>query len=216
VTLIKICGITNLDDARAAVAAGADMLGFNFYRPSPRYIEPHDARTIIETLRSEIKDSSRKVTMVGVFVNESSPDALRDIADAAGIDAVQLHGDESAKFCRRLRELLNGRLLIKVLRAGCDDLSQATEYDVDAIMLDAFHSELRGGTGRVIDWGIAVRLRDLAPRVFLAGGLSSENVAQAIAEVQPWAVDACSALESSPRKKDAERMHAFVQAARKG
>src|SRR5216684_3364373 len=134
---IKICGITSLEDARAAIAAGADMLGFNFYRPSPRFIEPQDARTIIETLRAEIKALPRTVTMVGVFVNEPAESLVR-VAEQAGVAAVQLHGDESAEFCRDLKTLLPDRFLIKVIRATSDGLNQdATEYDVDAIMLDA-------------------------------------------------------------------------------
>ena len=211
---IKICGITNFADARAAVAAGADMLGFNFYRPSPRFIEPQDARSIIETLRAEIKALPRTVTMVGVFVNEPAESLVR-VAEQAGVAAVQLHGDESAEFCRDLKTLLPDRFLIKVIRATSDGLNQrAAEYDVDAIMLDASDAELRGGTGRTIDWNLARRTREVVPRLFLAGGLSPENVRKAIEAVQPFAVDSCSALETSPGRKDAERMNAFVRAVR--
>src|SRR2546430_226076 len=103
-TLVKICGIANLDDARAAIAAGADMLGFNFYRPSPRFIEPSHARKIIESLRAEPGD--RPITTVGVFVNEPSPGAVMEIVFESGVDAVQLHGDESVEFCRGLKQLL--------------------------------------------------------------------------------------------------------------
>jgi phosphoribosylanthranilate isomerase len=214
-TLVKTCGITSLDDARAAIAAGADMLGFNFYRPSPRFVEPSKVRKMIESLR--VETGNRPTTTVGVFVNETSPASLMEIVAAAGVDAVQLHGDESVEFCQSLKQLLNGRLLIKVIRvAETFAPSDAQQYDADAIMLDAFHGEMRGGTGRVFDWAIARAARDLVPRLFLAGGLSAANVAQAIAEVDPYAVDACSSLESSPGKKDAERMRAFVQAVRNG
>jgi phosphoribosylanthranilate isomerase len=213
---IKICGITNLADARAAILAGADMLGFNFYRPSPRFIEPQDARTTIESLRAEIKALPRTVTMVGVFVNEPAESIVR-IADEAGVAAIQLHGDESVEFCRELKTLLPDRFLIKALRSRGEGVTeQATEYDVDAIMLDAFDAELRGGTGRTVDWNLARRTRAAVPRLFLAGGLSPENVREAIDAVQPFAVDACSALESSPGHKDAERMDAFVRAVRNG
>jgi phosphoribosylanthranilate isomerase len=213
---IKICGITNLVDARAAIAAGADMLGFNFYRPSPRFIRPQDARTMIETLRAEIKALSRTVTMVGVFVNEPADSIVR-IAAEARVAAIQLHGDESVEFCRELKTLLPDRFLIKALRARDDAVTEhATEYNVDAIMLDAFDAELRGGTGRTIDWHLARHTRDAVPRLFLAGGLSPENVRAAIDAVQPYAVDACSALESSPGHKDAERVEAFVRAVRNG
>ena len=211
---IKICGITNLADARNAVEAGADMLGFNFYRPSPRFIEPKNARVMIDILQSPL---DRPVTMVGVFVNESSPEAVQQIADEAGVEAVQLHGNESTEFCRELKSLLKNRLIIKVLRVTSDFVAdRALEYDVGAIMLDAFDKELYGGTGRTVDWTIARRMRDLGVPLFLAGGLSPENVGAAISGVQPYAVDACSALETSPGRKDAARMKAFVRAVHTG
>jgi phosphoribosylanthranilate isomerase len=212
---IKICGITDIQDARAAIAAGADMLGFNFYRQSSRFIDPEKARTIIEALRRERK--AEPVTMVGVFVNQPSPAALLKIVDEVGLDSVQLHGDESVEFCQRLKQSLNGRFLIKVLRViGRFTPTETEAYDADAIMLDAFHSEMRGGTGEVFDWAIARAVRDLVPSLILAGGLSPENVGRAIAQVQPYAVDACSSLESAPGQKDAQRMKAFVQAVRSG
>jgi phosphoribosylanthranilate isomerase len=210
---VKICGITNIDDARAAIEAGADMLGFNFYHRSPRFIEAAEVKKIVESLRSEIE--GRGLTMVGVFVNEVSPDAVADIVNEAGLNAVQLHGDESIEFCATLKQLLNGKLLIKVLRVTNTFAPAETQrYDADAIMLDAFHREMRGGTGQIVDWTVARSARELVPRLFLAGGLSPENVAEAIAEVQPFAVDACSSLESTPGKKSAEQMKAFVRAAR--
>jgi len=213
---IKICGITNLGDARAAILAGADMLGFNFYGPSPRFIEPQEVRLIIEATRAEIRALPRTVTMVGVFVNEPVGSIVR-AAGEAGLAAIQLHGDESVEFCRELKALLPDRFLIKALRVrGEDVIERATEYNVDAIMLDAFDAELRGGTGRTVDWHLAQHAREAVPRLFLAGGLSPENVRGAIGAVQPYAVDACSALESSPGHKDAERMNAFVRAVRNG
>jgi phosphoribosylanthranilate isomerase len=213
--LVKICGITSVEDARAAIAAGADMLGFNFYRASPRFVEPQIVKKIIETLRGET--ANQPVTLVGVFVNESSPDSVIGVVGEAGVGAVQLHGDESAEFCQRLKQLLHGKFLIKALRVTDTFAPAETEsYDADAIMLDAFHSEMRGGTGRVFDWSIARSTRELVSRLFLAGGLSPGNVARAIAQVQPYAVDACSSLESSPGRKDAARMKAFVQAVRNG
>lgn len=210
---VKICGITNLEDANSAIEAGADMLGFNFYRPSPRFIEPAEVKKILESLRGEIE--SRGITTVGVFVNEASPDAVVDIVDEAGLNAVQLHGAESIEFCATLRQLLNGKLLIKVFRVT-DKFTPAetVKYDADAIMLDAFHREMPGGTGQVVDWTVARSARELVPRLVLAGGLSPENVAEAIAEVGPFAVDACSSLESTPGRKSEERMKAFVRAAR--
>jgi phosphoribosylanthranilate isomerase len=212
--LVKICGITNLSDARAAIDAGADMLGFNFYRPSPRFIDPAEAGKIIDVVRGE-GETSTATTMIGVFVNEPSPEDLVRIVAEADLDGVQLHGDESFEFCAATKTLLKGKLLIKVLRvSGGFDPPTANGYDADAVMLDAFHPEVRGGTGRVIDWAMARAVRELVPRLFLAGGLSPGNVTQAIASVKPFAVDACSSLETAPGQKDAELMRAFVRAAR--
>lgn len=211
---VKICGITCLEDARSAIEAGADMLGFNFYRPSPRFIEPAEVKKILESLRGEIEGCG--LTMVGVFVDEASPDAVADIVEAAGLNAVQLHGGESIEFCATLKQRLNGKLLIKVFRVtDAFAPAETAKYDADAIMLDAFRHEKPGGTGQVIDWAVARSAGELVPRLILAGGLSPENVADAIAKVEPFAVDACSSLESTPGRKSAERMKAFVRAARK-
>jgi phosphoribosylanthranilate isomerase len=211
---VKICGITNFEDAVAATEAGADMLGFNFYRPSSRYIEPDRAREIIVQLRKS--DTNFSIQMVGVFVNEPI-DSITQIANGLKLDGLQLHGDESPAFCAQLKSLLPGKTIIKALRVnGSFDPRTASSYSVQAIMLDAFHAQLRGGTGRVIDWDIARAVRDLVPQLFLSGGLSPENVAQAISRVEPFAVDACSSLESSPGRKDAPRMKEFVRAVRNG
>ena len=201
--LIKICGITNLDDALVAIEAGAGALGFNFWRPSRRFIEPADARVIIGKLPAD-------VLTVGVFVNEASPEVAEQIAARAGVTALQLHGDESPEYCEALKE----HYVIKALAVGADFQPElATKYDVRAIMLDAFDKANRGGTGRRIDWLVARRTRELVPRLFLAGGLSPENIAEAIAAVEPYGVDACSALESTPGRKDAERVRSFIKAA---
>jgi len=202
-TLIKICGITNVNDAHAAVAAGADALGFNFYKPSPRYIAPESAREIINTLPDSI-------LTVGVFVNEASPEAVRSIANQAGVKAVQLHGDESPDYCRALNSV------IKTFAVSKDkfDIKQIESYEVDAIMLDTKDNRLRGGTGRVFDWSIAQQVSQLVPKLYLAGGLSPENVSEAIEMVQPYAVDACSSLEDKPGIKNHERMRVFVSKVR--
>ena len=203
-TFIKICGITNLDDAVAAVAAGADALGFNFYKPSPRYIAPQAAREIVEQLPSSI-------LTVGVFVNEPSPQSVKSIAGEAGVAAFQLHGDESPAYCRELAD----RYVIKTLTVSGDfDIQMLQGYEVNAIMLDTKHSSLRGGTGRVFDWSVAIAVNEIVPKLFLAGGLSPENIADAIELVRPFAVDACSALEDRPGIKNHERMRAFVELAR--
>ena len=204
-TLVKICGITNLDDALAAIAAGADALGFNFYRPSPRYIIPRSAREIIDQLPAS-------VLTVGVFVNEESPEAVMNIANEANIRAVQLHGDESPDYCR---ELAPQTSVIKTLAVSDSfDPKLACEYQVYAIMLDTRDNRLRGGTGRVFDWSIAQQVNRLVPKLYLAGGLSPENVEEAINRVRPYAVDACSALEDRPGTKNHERMRAFIDTVR--
>lgn len=204
---VKICGITNLEDARAAIDAGADMLGLNFYRSSPRYIAPDAARELTNSLRMY----DRQIESVGVFVDEPI-DNVSDIAVMTGIDMVQLHGDESPAFCEELNTR-DGLRVIKALRAAAEFRPvNAQEYRVHAIMIDAFHRGLRGGTGKTVDVNLARETRELVPRLFLSGGLSPENVAAAINEVRPYAVDACSLLESAPGKKDAARMRAFVAA----
>ena len=203
-TLVKICGITNLDDALAAVEAGADALGFNFYKPSPRYVTPRQAREIIEQL-------PESVLTVGVFVNEES-DSVKVIAHEANIQALQLHGDETPGYCR---ELAADYYVIKTF-AVADSFEPQTvhEYDVEAIMLDTKHNSLRGGTGRVFDWSVAQRLAPTIPKLFLAGGLSPKNIENAVKTVYPYAVDACSALEDSPGKKNEERMRVFINTVR--
>lgn len=205
-TIVKVCGITNPDDALAAVEAGADALGFNFYKPSPRYITPQHAREIVEQLPESL-------LTVGVFVNEESPDVVQRIAHEAGIQALQLHGDESPAYCRELAE---SHYVIKTFAVSAGFDSQTTkEYEVEAIMLDTKHNTLRGGTGRVFDWSVAHQLSQTTPKLFLAGGLSADNVEAAIKAVRPYAVDACSALEDRPGKKSHERLRVFINTVRR-
>ena len=203
-TLVKICGITNLEDALAAVASGADALGFNFYKPSPRYIAPQNARAIVDQLPNA-------VLTVGVFVNEEL-ESVRSIATQAGLKALQLHGDESPEYCRQLAA---DNYVIKTFTvAGSFDPQLAKMYEVQAIMLDTRDNNLRGGTGRVFDWSVAQQLRPLLPKLYLAGGLSPENVAEAVMTVRPYAVDACSSLELKPGIKNHERVSVFIDAVR--
>lgn len=204
--LVKVCGITNLDDALAAADGGADALGFNFYSRSPRYIAPEAAQAIIDRL---LPNYPRLLT-VGVFVNESL-DAIKKIAALTGVSALQLHGNETPEYCKALKTYY----LIKVFSAGNKFAPQTVlDYDVRAIMLDAFDKEAFGGTGKLSDWAVARETRELFPKLFLAGGLSPENVAAAINEVNPYAVDACSRLESAPGRKDHTKLRAFVAAVR--
>ena len=202
--LVKICGITNRADAAAACEAGADALGFNFYPRSPRYIEPEAAHEIIARVPPS-------VLTVGVFVNAGAPEELARLAARAGVAAVQLHGDETPEYCTAL----TGWQVIKALRVGPDFTpEQATRYPAHAILLDAYSAHAHGGTGRVFDWVHARCTRELVPRLFLAGGLTAENVAAAVAAVEPYALDVCSGVESAPGRKDLAKLHAFMETAR--
>lgn len=203
-TKVKICGITNVEDALAAVEAGAEMLGFNFYRRSTRYIEPSAARHIVEQLPSG-------VLSVGVFVNEEGPGAVSRLASEAGVGAAQLHGAETPEFCAAL----GGLETIKALRVGEDfEVESVASFPVGAVLLDAYVPGEWGGTGRTFDWARARRARELAARLILAGGLTPENVAAAVAAVGPYAVDACSGVEFAPGRKSPALMRRFVEAAR--
>lgn len=203
-TLVKVCGITNLEDALAALEAGADMLGFNFYARSPRYIEPAEARRVIERM-------PESVACVGVFINESSPEDVLGIARESGVSAVQLHGDETPEFCRALREFTT----IKALRVGKGyDAERATVFETDAVLLDAYAPDAFGGTGHTFDWALARATREVVPKLFLAGGLKPENVSVAIEAVGPYAVDVCSGVETSPGRKSLQLMRDFIDAVR--
>lgn len=202
---VKVCGITNLDDALASVDAGAHALGFNFYRASPRYIEPADAAQIIQQLPNS-------VLTVGVFVNEPGSESIERLAGEAGVQAVQLHGDESSLFCHQLRDLF----VIKALRVNDDfEPEQVGQFQTDAILLDGYSGRAYGGTGQSFNWAVAARTRPLVKKLFLAGGLNATNVGQAIETVKPYAVDVCSALETVPGRKDLAKLAAFMDATRK-
>jgi phosphoribosylanthranilate isomerase len=203
-TLVKVCGITNLEDALAAIEAGADMLGFNFYARSPRHVAPADARRVVERM-------PEGVACVGVFVNDPSPEAVLEMASESGVSAVQLHGDETPEFCRALE----GFTTIKALRVGKDyEVETAAAFDTDAVLLDAYAPDAFGGTGHTFDWTRARATREAVPRLFLAGGLKPSNVAAAIESVGPYAVDVCSGVETSPGRKSLLLMREFVAAVR--
>jgi phosphoribosylanthranilate isomerase len=201
-TRVKVCGITNLEDALSALEAGADMLGFNFYARSPRYVSPDAARKIIERLAAG-------VSCVGVFVNEPAPADVERIAREAGLGAVQLHGDETPEYCQSLR----GLTTIKALRVGADyDVESAAAYGTDSVLLDAYVAGARGGTGHTFDWTLATLTRERVTKLFLAGGLNPNNVATAVTAVRPYAVDVCSGVETSPGRKSPQLMRRFVNA----
>ena len=201
---VKICGITNWSDARRAVEAGADFLGFNFYRQSSRYIAPAAARRIVQRLPDA-------VASVGVFVNEPEHEMLA-IARRVGLDYVQLHGDETAEVVSRVRRSFR---VIKAIRVRDPfRVSQLGNFkQASSILLDGFDAHLRGGTGKSFNWKLA-KSAGRKRQIFLAGGLTPENAAEAVLVARPFAIDVCSGVESRPGKKDAARMRALVAAVR--
>jgi phosphoribosylanthranilate isomerase len=202
---VKICGITNAEDAAAAVDAGADALGFVFHRKSQRYIEPTVARQIIMSLPP-------LVTPVGVFVNEDQQ-VVRKLMDDCGLALAQLHGNESVTYCQEL-----SRPILKALRVKDRSTFLAlAEFrgraGVRGFLLDAFSDQAYGGTGQVIDWQLAAEAAKAAS-ILLAGGLTPDNVEKAIQAVRPYGVDVSSGVERGPGQKDHEKMRAFIRAVR--
>jgi phosphoribosylanthranilate isomerase len=194
---IKICGITNADDAVAAVQLGADMLGFNFYPKSPRYIKPQEAENIIKKLPAF-------VDLVGVFVNADA-ETIRKTASQLMLDWVQLHGDESPGFCISLNNM-TAQIMKAVRIKNEKDIEYAKNFSTDALLLDAFHPSLYGGTGERFDWKLLPELTGhILGRTFLAGGINPENVIEAIS-YSFYGIDVCSGIESSPGKKDHKKM----------
>ena len=202
---IKICGITNQEDAGVAVEAGADALGFVFYAQSPRCLEAAVAKRIIAQLPPF-------VLPVGVFVNQDQ-ETIRQVFDECGLAFAQLHGDETPMFCDSL-----GRPVLRALRLrDRGSLLALAEYKgrvgVRGFVVDAFSSETYGGTGQTVDWTLAREVTKSAP-ILLAGGLTPSNVQEAIRQVQPYGVDVSSGVEDRPEKKDHEKIRAFTQAVR--
>jgi phosphoribosylanthranilate isomerase len=195
--IVKICGITNREDAQAAVDGGVTALGFIFYEKSPRYIAPEDAAGIIERLPPG-------VWKVGVLVNRSPAEVAR-IRSVAGLDIVQLQGDETPADLPT-----EGRIWKTLHMDEAFTTAQMDAYPVEAFLLDTASRDSYGGTGRTFDW---TKATGTGRRIVLAGGLDAENVRAAIAQVRPWAVDACSRLEISPGRKDHVKVARFLKAA---
>ena len=192
--MVKICGITTLEDALAAIDEGATALGFNFYPRSPRYIAPEVATGIIAELP---KDCLK----VGVFVNEI-PETVKAIAEEAGLDIVQLHGKETPE------QVPVGYPVWKAFRVDATfSPEQLRDFPAEAYLLDS-PTELYGGSGHSFDWNLA---RGIGAKIILAGGLDSSNIRRAIAVARPWGVDACSKLEAAPGRKDRAKMSAFLR-----
>jgi phosphoribosylanthranilate isomerase len=201
---IKICGVTNANDARACVGLGADMIGFNFYPASPRHVEPAIVRRILDALPA-------RTCAVGVFV-DADPEEIRKLAKIAGVRCVQLHGDTTPESCGELA----GEF--RVIRALSTDEQFEPEHtrafqNCD-VLIDAYHPELRGGTGQTCDWAAARAAMRYTRFLILSGGLRARNVGQAIAAVTPHAVDVCSGIENAPGVKDHRKLEQFISAVR--
>ncbi len=193
-TRVKICGMTDLDELKLGVEAGVDAFGFIFAPKSPRYIDPEDARELIASLPPFIG-------AVGVFVNEE-PERVEEIAKYCGLTVLQLHGDESPEYCQQFQ----GRRVVKAIpvRPGMSpDVLTPYEDVVYAFLLDTYHEKLPGGSGQTFDWSLVSGLHPEKP-IILAGGIGVDNVAQAIKQVRPFAVDVNSAIETEPGRKDPE------------
>jgi len=190
--IVKICGITNREDAMAAVETGASAIGFNFYHDSPRYISPTGAAVISERIPAS-------VWKVGIFVNEG-PQSIAKIALHAALDVVQLYGTSEACKIR----------IWRACRIGVVSADYLKDKNVEAILLDTPAENVYGGTGATFDWS---RAKSIPKNIIIAGGLDADNVRQAIQEAQPWGVDACSRLEKSPGLKDHDKMRKFIKIA---
>ena len=201
-TRVKICGITNLADAQVAVAAGADALGFNFYEKSPRFIPTAVAAGISRALPPY-------TLRTGVFVNLSEELVRRAIGEC-GLNLLQFHGDEPPDFCTQF-----GLMSIKAFRIrDAVSLNELSKYPTDAWLLDAYVTDTFGGTGEKFNWNLAIEAQRAGKPVFLAGGLTPENVAEAVHQVQPFGVDVSSGVESSPGRKDPDKVRAFIKSAK--
>ena len=202
--IVKICGITNVADGKAAVEAGADALGFVFYKSSPRQVSIESAAVIIRELPPFI-------VRVGVFVDAPEDLVVRAIGEC-GLNLLQFHGEEPPDYCLQF-----GLMSMKAFRvrdrASLEGLSR---YPTDAWLLDAYAPDLVGGTGHTFNWDLAVEAQRLGRPIFLAGGLTAENVAEAVRRVRPYAVDVSSGVEAEPGRKDHAKVRAFVEAAKGG
>lgn len=201
-TKVKICGITNLSDGLAAVEAGADALGLNFYEKSPRHIS-------LKTAAEISKQLPPFVMRVGLFVNAPEDLVTRAIGEC-GLTMLQFHGDEPPEFCTQF-----GLMSMRAFRIrDAESLKQIPGFHTDAYLLDAYSPEARGGTGEKFNWDLAIEAQKFGKPIFLAGGLTPENVADAVRKVKPFGVDVSSGVESCPGKKDHAKVRAFIQAVR--
>jgi phosphoribosylanthranilate isomerase len=197
---VKICGITNVEDALSAVDYGADALGFIFFDKSPRYVKPEKAKEIISSLPPF-------VATVGVFVNETVARML-EIIDFAGINTIQLHGDEPPETCHIRHSV------VKAFRVrDFTDLKPLEQYKASAFLLDTYTADSFGGTGQIFNWDIAIEAKRFG-RIILSGGLTPNNIEKAVKMVKPYAVDVSSGVEASKGKKDLKKMRVFIERAK--
>ncbi|ACD94934.1 phosphoribosylanthranilate isomerase [Trichlorobacter lovleyi] len=199
---VKICGITSPEDALTAVEAGADALGFVFYKESPRHIFPEEAARIINLLPPFVQ-------AVGLFVNEA-PEIVNQVSRNCRLGLVQLHGDETPDYCRKIEQRVMKAFRVRSLTC----LDPIADYRMSGCLLDAYSPSFYGGTGKSFNWEIAREAMTRGHRIVLAGGLTPDNVAEAIRQVRPYAVDVSSGVESAPGRKDADKVREFIRNAK--
>ncbi|MBE0689988.1 MAG: phosphoribosylanthranilate isomerase [Anaerolineae bacterium] len=213
---VKICGIITYEDALEASQAGADMIGLNFYKKSPRYITPESATELAKKLRDEL--GAACPLLVGLFVNEVVGH-ISITMEQVGFKLAQLSGDESVELLRELHGTGFKGIRPRSLQEALDDVTYfapgvPTDERYPTLLLDAYHPDLYGGTGEQASIDVAKAIKAITPRLMLAGGLKPDNVAAIVEKVQPWAVDVASGVEidGQPGKKDADKVKAFIQA----
>lgn len=215
-TKVKICGLTTYEDALASAQAGADMLGFNFFKQSPRYISPDDASALCRRLRDEL--GADCPLLIGLFVNEAVG-VISVTCEKVGLRFVQLSGDESVEMVTELKGMAYKSIRPPNKVLALDDANyfspaMPTDERIPSLLLDAYHPKLYGGTGEQASVDVALAVKAIVPRMMLAGGLTPENVGERVRQIQPWGVDVASGVEIEPGRKDAAKVRTFVEAVR--
>jgi phosphoribosylanthranilate isomerase len=218
-TKIKVCGVRSYDNALMIAEAGADMIGLNFYTKTPRYIEPNDAREIAVKLRKTLGEQCP--ILIGLFVN-ATDSHISEVMDIVGLDFVQLSGDESNSILRELRGVGFKSIRPTNKAMALDDVKYfestfPTKEQVPSLIVDAFNPKLYGGTGETASIEVALAVKELVPRMMLAGGLNPDNVAERAQAIHPWGVDVASGVEDgTPGLKDEAKVKAFIEAVKGG